>query len=148
MERLRAAYLCMLALRVVLAALLLSAPSAPVAASPVTALPDCLGKPQVRPSQVIFACGDGNFTAQKLTWTGWGEPFAAATGTGEVNDCTPNCAAGKFHTGKIVLIASGSQRCPDGRQAYATVTYAWIGKPPIATPMGDPAQRFDCGPRR
>jgi len=25
------------------------------------ALPDCLGKPQVRPSEIVLACADANF---------------------------------------------------------------------------------------
>jgi hypothetical protein len=121
--------------------------SAPTQAAPQLALPDCLGKPLVKPAQVIFACADGNFSAQSLKWTGWGESFAAATGVGEVNDCTPYCAAGKFHKARIVIIASGVQRCPDGRPAYSTVTYAWIGRPPFPPGAGaaNPVQTFSCG---
>ena len=119
------------------------------AAAPAMSLPDCLGKPQVRPSQVIFACGDGGFSARNLQWTGWGENFAAAIGIGEVNDCTPNCAAGKFHSFRIVLIASGHQACPEGRPAYRTVTYAWVGRSPspaYAPSSTDPTQGFPCRP--
>jgi hypothetical protein len=113
-------------------------------ASPAIVLPDCLGKPQIKPAQIVFACGDGNFSAAKLQWTGWGATFAAARGTGSMNDCTPNCAAGHFHSAPIVVLASGRGSCPDGRPAYTTVTWAWIGKPPYVD--NDPKQTFHCKP--
>ena len=119
----------------------------PATAGPVVGLPDCLGKPQTKPSQVTFACADGNFYAEKLQWTGWGEPFAAAVGTAELNDCTPYCAAGKFHKYRVMLVASGRQKCPDGRQAYAKVEYAFVGKNPTPNAT-DASVPFPCGPRK
>jgi hypothetical protein len=134
--------------RVVLVAALLSGGMPrPAAAAPGMSLPDCVGKPQVRPSQVVFACGDGNFYARKLQWTGWGEPFAAAVGAAEVNDCTPYCAAGKFHSYRVMLVATGRQTCPDGRLAYSTVEYAFVGKSPMPAAQNTTA-RFPCGPRK
>ncbi len=113
----------------------------PAPASPVVALPDCTGKLQVRPSQVIFACGDGNFFAHGLSWTNWGATTTSSTGTGQFTDCTPNCAQGKAHSARIKVIASGRQSCPGGRPAYTTVTFAWIGPSPGRAPF---AMRFPC----
>jgi hypothetical protein len=95
------------------------------------ALPDCLGKPKVKPAEVVLACADANFGVRKLRWTGWGSSFAAATGTAYANDCTPNCAAGHFHSYQAVLVASGSQRCASGGRAYARVTVAFVGPSPF-----------------
>ncbi len=95
-----------------------------------TALPDCLGVPKARPAAVVFACGDGNFGARRLRWTGWGEAFAAATGVAWANDCTPNCAAGRFHTYQAVVVAAGSQRCSSGIIAYRRITIAFVGPSP------------------
>jgi hypothetical protein len=102
--------------------------SAGAAAHP-TALPDCLGKPRVRPATVVLACGDGNFGVRRLSWTGWGEPFAAAVGTAYANDCTPNCAAGRFHTYRAVIVAAGAQRCVNVI-AYSRITVAFVGPSP------------------
>jgi hypothetical protein len=108
------------------------------------ALPDCLGKPLVRPTEVVLACADANFGVRKLRWTGWGQSFAAATGVGYANDCTPNCAAGHMHTYRAVVVASGTQRCPGGITAYSRVTVAFVGKSPYpkssATDMIYPAR--------
>jgi hypothetical protein len=114
-------------------------------------LPDCLGKPKVRPAQIIFACGDGNFSVQHLKWTGWGESFAAALGDAQLNDCTPNCASGHFHTYRMMLVVTGRQTCPDGGAAYQAVTYAWIGRSPFpgdAPGTVDPIMRFTCAAKR
>ncbi len=137
-----------LIVRVALAAFLLTGGMVPpAAAAPAMSLPDCLGKPQTKPSQVTFACADGNFYAEKLQWTGWGEPFAAAVGTAELNDCTPYCAAGKFHKYRLIVIASGRQQCPGGRQAYAKVEYAFVGKDPTPNAT-DASVDFPCRPRK
>ncbi len=98
-----------------------------------TALPDCLGKPQVRPAAVVLACADANFGVRALRWTGWGSTFAAATGTAYANDCTPNCAAGHMHTYQAVVVVSGRQRCPGGVTAYSRVRIAFVGRSPYPT---------------
>jgi hypothetical protein len=114
------------------------------------ALPDCAGKPAVKPVEVVLACADAGVIASALAWTGWGEPFTAARGVASVNDCDPNCAAGHRHTYQVVLIADGRQTCPGGRPAYARVTYAFIGRSPYpqnAPGTTAPALPYHCGPR-
>lgn len=122
--------------------------SSPSASSTI-ALPNCVGKPEVRPSSITFACGDGNFYVNHLKWTGWGSTFAAGMGTGSLNDCEPNCAAGHFHQYPMIVIASGTQRCPTGQRAYAKVTYAFVGRSPFnagAPGAASPTQTFACKP--
>lgn len=111
-------------------------------AAPPTALLDCLGNPQVRPQQVVLTCADANVAAEHLVWTGWGEPFAAATGVMQVNSCTPNCAAGTFHAFKTVLVARGVRRC-NGVVAYTTVSYGFIGRAPAGIDP-DPTVTYRC----
>ena len=107
----------------------LALPCAALAARPV-GVPDCLGKPKVRPTAIVFACGDGKFGATGLSWTGWGERFTAAVGRVYANDCTPYCAAGHFHSYRAVIVASGLQRCPGGVVAYSVLTIAFVGPSP------------------
>ncbi len=99
-----------------------------VVASP-RAVPDCLGKPQVKPAAVVLACADANFGLRKLRWRGWGKPTARATGVAYANDCTPNCAAGHMHSYRAVLVASGRQVC-HGERAYARVRVLFPGRSP------------------
>ena len=94
------------------------------------AVPDCLGKPRVRPTEIVLACADANFGVRKLRWTGWGSPFAAATGVAYANDCKPYCAAGHMHTYQAVVVVSGTQQCPDGKTAYSRITVAFVGPSP------------------
>ncbi|MBV9277565.1 MAG: hypothetical protein JOZ97_04930 [Candidatus Eremiobacteraeota bacterium] len=49
-----------------------------VSAAASIALPNCVGKPQVQPTEVIITCEDAGISARNLRWTGWGESFAAA----------------------------------------------------------------------
>jgi len=109
------------------------------------ALPNCLGKPVVRPKKVVFACADGGFLASGLAWTGWGERFAAADGAAFLNDCKPSCVRGTFHRYRVVLLASGLQRCPGGQPAYRKVTWAFVGRAPSPAATA-PWRDFPCHP--
>lgn len=59
---------------------------------------DCFMEGQVRPSEFLIACGDGNSVLTELNWSSWGPTSAVATGLNAVNDCKPDCAAGTFHS--------------------------------------------------
>lgn len=118
-----------------------------LAGTPTIALPDCVGHPVVKPASVTLACADANFRVEHLQWTGWGESFAAGRGTGVVNDCEPNCAAGHFHNYPMLLVATGRQTCPGGQTAYEDVVYAFIGRSPYPKAnAADATQRFPCKP--
>ncbi len=67
------------------------------AVQPSVVVLNCPGKQQVRPSQIVLACADGNAYLSGLHWTTWGSA-AYGTGTWRINDCTPYCAKGTFHS--------------------------------------------------
>jgi hypothetical protein len=92
---------------------------------------DCLGKPTVKPAEVVLACADAGLGVRRIVWLGWGQPVTAGLGTAYANDCTPTCAAGHFHSYRGVLLLSGTQRC-HGKIAYRTATVAIVGEPPTA----------------
>ena len=134
-------------LLIIAAAVLASGALAAGAVAGPGALPDCAGKLQVKPREVVFTCADAGFSAQKLTWLGWGGTTAVAIGQASVNDCTPTCVAGHFHSYRIVLLATGSQACPGGRRAYKAVTYGFIGPSPFGPKdpgTTDPTYPFHC----
>jgi hypothetical protein len=61
-----------------------------------TVVINCLFKSQARPSSFILTCADANDVLTGLHWVSWGPGAAFAAGVEQINDCTPNCAAGKF----------------------------------------------------
>ncbi|MEU9479811.1 hypothetical protein [Streptomyces sp. NPDC048191] len=65
--------------------------------TPRPVLVDCFWRQNVRPADFILACGDGNSRLAGLRWSQWSPDEATATGVNLVNDCKPNCAAGRFH---------------------------------------------------
>jgi hypothetical protein len=92
---------------------------------------DCTGIPHVRPAIVVVRCIDGSMVAQKLKWSGWGTPVATATGTAVLNNCVfipQGCATGDYESYPVVLIASGSLRCPTGGPAYARLQTVLVGR--------------------
>ncbi len=94
-------------------------------------LADCQGAPAVRPAIVVVRCVDGSMVAKDLQWSGWGTPVATASGTALVNMCEfvpQDCANGDYKSFPIVLIASGSRRCPRGGPAYAEIQTVIVGR--------------------
>ena len=61
-----------------------------------TVVVNCLFKTQTRPSWFILTCADAGDSLTSLHWVSWGSGAAFATGIERINDCTPDCAAGKF----------------------------------------------------
>jgi hypothetical protein len=57
---------------------------------------NCLLRPQARPSWFVLTCADANDVLVHLHWVSWGSGAAFATGVEQINNCTPNCAAGRF----------------------------------------------------
>jgi hypothetical protein len=64
---------------------------------------DCFSQPQVRPSNFLLACGDGNSILVSLQWSQWDPTSAVARGVNQVNDCKPYCAAGTFHSYRVIV---------------------------------------------
>jgi hypothetical protein len=115
----------------------------PARAPSPTVLADCLGKPQVKPTEIVLACGDGNESVGGITWTGWGSPFTAGRGTAVINDCTPSCVAGRDHSYPVVVLLTGRQTCrPGGQVGYETLTIAFLDR----RPHSSGSQTFPCRP--
>lgn len=100
----------------------------------VTVLTGCAHHPVVRPATVVFACGDGNFYATGLHWSHWGASDAEAKGVGHQNDCTPNCAAGKFHTYPLSVRLSRPIVCVRGRREFSRLAWTFTAAKPKGVP--------------
>jgi hypothetical protein len=49
-----------------------------------------------KPSNYIISCADANAGWTGVTWSSWTASSASGHGFLHQNDCTPNCASGKF----------------------------------------------------
>ncbi|MGD0343488.1 MAG: hypothetical protein ABSB55_00765 [Acidimicrobiales bacterium] len=59
---------------------------------------DCVGPAVREPSSFTITCADDNSRLVGLDWQSWTATHATADGVYSLNDCTPYCAAGKFHS--------------------------------------------------
>jgi hypothetical protein len=94
----------------------------------------CSHRPEVRPASIVIACGDGNFYVTGLRWSRWGSRDAVATGTAHANDCTPYCAAGRFHTYPAALRLSRPVSCVAGRREFAAIAWRFPAAKPAHAP--------------
>jgi len=69
------------------------------------------GKLVTRPAAIIVTCADANYQLRSLRWRSWGPATAVATGTAEINDCTPTCVAGHGHAYAVSVTLSRPTRC-------------------------------------
>jgi hypothetical protein len=102
---------------------------------------DCLGQPQVRPSEFTLSCADGNDYLTGVSWASWGAGLASATGVQEVDNCIPYCAAGHFHGYPVDVVFWGGASLPGhpGSQRYTSVTVLYPGARPNVGAHSAPA---------
>ena len=90
-------------------------------------------KPKFKPATLIFACGDASFGATGVTWSSWTRNSATGSGTGEINDCVPDCAHGTVKKAAINVRASKPRKCSNGRRLFTKLSYSWAsGASPVA----------------
>jgi hypothetical protein len=94
-----------------------------------TAWIDNCGPLAPQPTSLILACGDANYELASLRWKGWGTAHATATGVARANDCTPNCAAGHFHSYRMTATADRLTTCGAARY-YGRLTIVYPGARP------------------
>jgi hypothetical protein len=87
-------------------------------------------KSQLRPPSIIIACGDGNILLLRLKWTSFGGAIARGDGDYSANDCTPNCAAGKFHSYPVKVALSKAMLCKDHHDDYQLASLTFTGRRP------------------
>lgn len=101
-------------------------------AAPRFVVINCAGASVVRPRAFGLACADGNDNLSKLKWTVWSPGFATATGTQTMNDCTPNCASGKYRSYPVRVVLWGTSTVPrhSAQRRYTMITLLYTGKQP------------------
>lgn len=78
-------------------------------------VPNC-NKAQYKPKELTLACGDGSNFIRSLKWSSWTRTRASGTGVDEVNDCTPDCAAGRFKGYPVSVTLSKPKSCRNVKQ--------------------------------
>jgi hypothetical protein len=78
-----------------------------------------------RPKTIVVTCADQNFTIRSIRWSDWTTTSATGTGTARVNDCQPNCAAGRFRSyrGVTVHLSRPVVCTEDGLKEFSELTY-------------------------
>ena len=71
---------------------------------------------------MLVACGDANSPLANLVWSTWSPDGAKATGTAMVNDCTPDCADGHFHSYPATVTLSGTYPEENGAVLFSQLT--------------------------
>lgn len=95
---------------------------------------------QVRPGNFTLTCADGNDYLSHLSWSSWTGASASGRGTDVLNDCTPYCAAGKFHSYRANVTFWRSVPVPGhpGQRYFSRVTLRFPGARPPAYSHGKP----------
>jgi hypothetical protein len=85
---------------------------------------------EVKPQRIVLACGDGAAIARDLVWTRWNSNEAAASGTVSQDNCTPDCASGKFIDYPARLKLSETVRVAN-TSYFTRVTISYLGQSPF-----------------
>jgi hypothetical protein len=105
----------------------------PIAAEKTVVI-NCEFKQQARPSSFILTCADANDALTSLHWVSWSPVAAFATGIEQINNCTPDCAAGKFVSYPVLVNFWRIEPLPGhpGTFYFSRVTRVYTaGRPPL-----------------
>jgi hypothetical protein len=93
--------------------------------------PNC-NKAQYKPKQLVISCGDANNLVKSLTWSSWTSSKATGKGANAVNDCTPSCVAGHFHSYPAAVTLSKPKSCPKvkGHKVFGEIKLVYVNKHP------------------
>jgi hypothetical protein len=103
------------------------------ATTPKFVLLGCDNDAEVAPSS-ISNCGDGAVGLTGLHWTSWTSDLASGYGTYYLNDCTPTCVGGHFHTyhALVALWGSAAVKGHPSERKYTEMTLIFTGtRPPF-----------------
>ena len=112
--------------------------SAATTARPVVV--SCTGAAQTRPGTMILTCADAGDVLTSLHWTSWGDSEAFGTAIEKINNCTPNCAEGKFisYPALVALWRPEARPGHPGQRYFSRVTRIYTGaRPPLYYCQGD-----------
>ena len=82
----------------------------------------------------ISNCGDGAVGLTGLHWTSWTSHLASGYGTYFLDDCTPTCVGGHFHTyhALVALWGSAAVKGHPSERKYTEMTLIFTGtRPPF-----------------
>jgi hypothetical protein len=115
----------MLLIAIAVAALVASAGASASGGTPVYIATQC-DTYAFMPHAVTLACADDNLYVTRLEYKHYGQKTTTATGLFHSNDCTPNCAAGRFHAYTGTIVFRNLVRCK-GKLFYALGEYKFAG---------------------
>ena len=88
-------------------------------------------KAKFQPQAIIIACGDASLGVTGLTWSSWTQKSATGTGTGQINDCTPDCAHGTQKSAPMQIDLSKPKKCSNGKRLFTRLRYTWTSGAPV-----------------
>jgi hypothetical protein len=110
-------------------AAILSSSSAANPRAPVyVAAEGCQGHLYKPRKKVILACADANLYVTGLRYSSYGSREAKGSGVFHLNDCTPDCAGGRFHEHGGSIRFFDVVACADGRRYFARARYSFPGR--------------------
>ncbi|HUA31031.1 MAG TPA: hypothetical protein VMC03_19265 [Streptosporangiaceae bacterium] len=77
----------------------------------------------VRPERIAFGM-DGTHYITELKWNRWRSTGAEAVGRYHIDDCVPNCARGRYHVYRVIMLLS-RVLTQHGRSYFAGMTLRW-----------------------
>jgi hypothetical protein len=70
----------------------------------------CVGGLPAHEPSVLYLSGDGTLVAKHLSWTGWGTAMATGHGTGEADNCKPDCVNGAVTAYPVTVVLTQPRR--------------------------------------
>jgi hypothetical protein len=116
-----------------LAAVLVVLVAIPAGSATKVLFPANCVKPTFKPKSIVVACADANNQLTRIKWQSYGSRTASGTATAKVNDCTPNCASGRFKSYPAVVTLSRPKNCGRGVTQFTRLVETFTHSRPSGT---------------
>ena len=103
---------------------------------------------RIRPRAIVVTCADANFRIGRIAWAAWTARGARGRGTAHVNDCTPSCVQGRFHSyrGVTVRLSHPVTCTATGVRQFTRLRYVFTRTRPSGLPKAG-TQLYRCMPQ-
>lgn len=82
---------------------------------------NCVDEYEIQPSNLIITCADANMGLENVIWTSWNNVEASGKGIFYENNCSPDCASGRFIRQEAEIQLSSIQRDKTGKSVFTEI---------------------------
>lgn len=88
----------------------------------------CVDEYVIEPVRVVITCADANMGVEDIVWSSWNNMEASGIGIFYENNCSPDCASGRFIRQNAMIQLTGMQKDKFGKSVFTELIVQTVRK--------------------